>query len=230
MGAVFTIFLMPLYIIMFLFGGISSGVGAITGTDKTEVALPYDEANGIVWTCDDDEEWFHLEETRIKGDKQIFYFKGNSVFGGAKATVSEVIFKDEKGNKIVYYARSIADKFSFNFQVTMYAPGEYAFVEYTPQERKTYDDAWWETPYAKSNYLETIEKDGVKTFKYVCFCDENFVEDFRYKTNPPEGKPDTIENEYERLTVEFKVKNGEAKVIRETREIKTESGCWIYVL
>ena len=75
MGSVVVIFFLPIFFLVSVFNSIA---GAITGTDKTKVELPYDEESGLIWDCEEDASWFSVSDVRIEGDKQIFTFKGVS--------------------------------------------------------------------------------------------------------------------------------------------------------
>lgn len=106
MGAI-TILLLPIYPIVYLFFTLATMFGTATGADITEVALPYDESQGIVWTCErTDYGWFDLKDTKIEDDEQIFVFKGRNMFNcESDRRFSKIIFTDKNGNELIYYAK-----------------------------------------------------------------------------------------------------------------------------
>ncbi len=152
MGSVTIIIIIPLFLIYFAF---SSVIGAVTGIDKTEVVLPYEPEKGIVWECDiQDDTPIELVDTKIDGEKQIFYFKSNSTkemvryfadlakdfitkeYSDTEYSYGEyyrVTFTDENGNEKKYYAESeLGDESKLLYdKAVFYAPDEYFAFDYT---------------------------------------------------------------------------------------------------
>lgn len=172
MGSVTIIFIIPIMIGMMLFG---SMVGAIKGDNVTKVELPYDPSEGIVWEYDGvDDPLFNLIATETDGDKQIFTFKGTAVFEGIfeenhetvdPDTVMDVIFTNENGEELLYYAAVNHDYFALNHKIEFWSPDEYVIFDYTPKEETTVEGAEWVA--SKYDKIGETEIDGEKTFTYL---------------------------------------------------------------
>ena len=142
MGAVFGIILgTPIGLLMSL---IIAVYGFFTGTDKTELILPYDESNGIVWEYDGvDDPYLTLVDTKTDGDSQIFTFRRKNSFitkdtGDGK--VMKIIFTDRNGNEMIYYAvNDDSDPFIINF----YTPEDVNILEYTVKAEKPLPGGHW---------------------------------------------------------------------------------------
>lgn len=221
MGAVFSMFFAPIILIGLFFSTI---IGTAIGPKTTEVELPYNPEEGYVWEfeCQGDEYLF-LVETEVKGDKQVFTFRGKDmkelISGGystEKINGAPVYFVAENGKKLLYYTRNDYKSFVDTYgKVVMYAPGEYAFVEYTPRERTTVEGAWWWAETSDNeNYVETIEVDGVKTYIFVVIPDgENstYSTVFQYMSRTH----DVLET----YAVTFGIVDGQGVVLKETHRM-----------
>ncbi len=219
MGAI-TILLLPIYPIVYLFFTLATMFGTATGADVTEVTLPYDESQGIVWTCErTDYGWFDLKDTKIEDNEQIFVFKGRNMFNcESDRRFSEIIFTDKNGNELIYYAKEAVPFIMGVIEVKMYAPGEYIIAEYTPDAKTKVENACWRLSSSESYCVEKIETEGVQTFRHACFNDKETSLTYYY-----EGKDDHMD--YERIAVSFKY-TGESLQTVETHQIKTIDG-WV---
>lgn len=221
MGAVFSMFFAPLLIVLLFFCNL---IGTAKGPETTELILPYNPEEGYVWEfeCEGDE-YLVLVDTEFKEDKQIFTFRGKDmkelIAGGystEKVNAAPVYFVAENGEKLLYYTRNEYKSFIDTYgKVIMYAPGEYAFVEYTPKEKTTVEGAEWEADtYDNENYVDTIEVNGAKTYKFVVLPDEEgstykTVFQYRNRTN------DVLEI----YSVTFGIVDGQGVVLSETHRM-----------
>ena len=219
MGAI-TILLLPIYPIVYLFFTFATMFGTATGADVTEVTLPYDESQGIVWTCErTDYGWFDLKDIKIEDNEQIFVFKGRNMFNcESDRRFSEIIFTDKNGNELIYYAKEAVPFIMGVIEVKMYAPGEYIIAEYTPDAKTKVENACWRLSSSESYCVEKIETEGVQTFRHVCFNDKETSLTYYY-----EGKDDHMD--YERIAVSFKYTEDSLQTV-ETHQIKTIDG-WV---
>ncbi len=191
MGSVTVLFL-PLYPIIYLFLLLSNLFGTMSGANVSEVALPYDEANGIVWTCDKtDYDWFELSETRVEGDTQVFSFKGN----GKESHCTSVVFTDENGNEVVYYARDDSSAFSTLGKAKLYAPDEYIIYDYVPEPEIKCENGFWHLITSGTQtddyYFGTHEVDGKEVIRVICFDGVQFSHNYSYH-----GWNEDRDNEY----------------------------------
>lgn len=220
MGAVFSMFFAPLILVGMFF---STLVGTAIGPKTTEVELPYNPEEGYVWEfeCVGDE-YLLLIDTEIEGDKQVFTFRGKhpkellADISTEKINGAPVYFIAKNGEKLLYYTRNDYDSFIDIYgEVIMYEPGEYVFAEYTPKETKTVEGAEWEADtYENENYVETIEVDGVKTYKFVILPDEEgstYSTAFRYRNRTN----DVLET----YAVTFGIVDGQGFVLKETHRM-----------
>jgi len=223
MGSVTVIFLVPIMLFVMLIGTISGG---IKGDYLTEVELPYDPSNGVVWEYDGvDDPLFDLVETEIEGKKQIFTFKGISMKKQFEEnvdsdTVMYVVFTDENGNELLYYAKVNHDYVSFYNKIEFYSPDEYVIAEYTPEEVNHVDGVeWYVWGNSKNIYAETVT-DGKKTFSFLYLPDKTgvsenyYTEKFYYMIKATENTEDVY---YEMITVEFKAEVGKYEISDEER-------------
>lgn len=105
--AIWLIFLIPAAFIMSIVGDIHV---AIHGEAKSELVLPYNEAEGIVWEYDDVNDYYiELADTRIEGDKQIFVFQNESCKEDINGSLMDIVFTDKNGNQKKYYAQRGGD-------------------------------------------------------------------------------------------------------------------------
>ena len=144
--------------------------------------MPYDKLQGIVWSCKDTHYgWFDLVETKIEGDEQIFVFKGKNAFSyETDNRFREVIFTDENGNELVYYAREFNPFISVVSEVRMYSPDEYIIVEYTPEAKEIVDGVKWRLSDSETYCIGEVETDGMQTFRHVCFNDKDTYVNYYY--------------------------------------------------
>ncbi len=196
MGSV-TALLLPFFPIVYLIMFLGNLFGASTGANVTEVALPYNEATGLVWECEKtDYGWFELSETKTEGKTQIFVFEANT----ERAYCNEVIFTAENGEEIVYYARDVGPAFPLYGKVKLYAPDEYIIYDYVPEAQNEVENGRWNKTasgtQADDYLLHKIEVDGETAFRIICFEDAPFSHSYRYS-----DENGTI---YERLTVEYR--------------------------
>lgn len=152
MGAVFTIFLLvPLFLILVI---PNMAFGFVTGNDKTEIILPYDPENGLVWECDVDDPYFQLAETKIDGDNQIFYIRPKTLkaHDSENGQFCDIIFTDKNKNEKKYYVCTNQNTPS-TYDLLVYAPGEYYDFEYTVKAKKPSMLYEWHVPVAESDYV-----------------------------------------------------------------------------
>ncbi len=198
MGSV-TILLLPFFPIIYFIMFLGSMFGTVTGANITEVALPYDEANGIVWTCErTDYDWFELKDIKVKGDTQIFVFKA----GNGESHCSAVVFKAENGEELVYYARDVGPAFPIYGKVRLYAPDEYIIYDYVPEPEIECEKGSWHTTTAgpsRDYYFGSTEVDGKAAVKVICFEDVPFTHVYSYRGVTADGTEvsEMIEVRYE---------------------------------
>lgn len=150
MGSVTIIFLLP---ILFLMSFFSSVYGDITGSNRTQVVLPYDPTIGIVWEYDGVNDPLKLVETVVDGDKQIFTFTGSffkelSVMSGY-GNVYDLIFTDKNGNQLKYFAEKSDEKlpgidFPNLSKYNIFSPDECVSFEITLNAQIPKEGANWE--------------------------------------------------------------------------------------
>lgn len=224
MGSITAIFLIPFLSVFAIF---SSLFAAIIGVDKTEVELPYNEEKGLVWTCEENAEWFFVEETEIEGDKQIFTFKGNSVFSSEYQRYydrEEVVFTAENNEQIIYMAVKFDEFATLNHIVTMYSPDEYGMITYTPKADTPVDGAVWFGG-ANADVYKTEVVDGETEYTFVYLPDEDGETAFTtYMIYAVKGEYGLHEY-HERILLDVKLENGEATVTQKVREYYVD-GKW----
>ena len=224
MGSVTIFFIAPIMMLLMLFGSIA---GAISGDNVTKVELPYNPSEGIVWEYDGvDDPLFNLVDTETKGDKQIFTFKGVSMFNGIfeeehedvdSDMVMDVVFENENGEKLLYYARVDHNYFALEFKIKFWSPDEYAIFDYTPAEETTVEGAEWVSagPYK----IGETENDGAKTFTYLFLPDEIsgsvFEIDCMYRTVMNDGSGRYTP--YEKMELEIRVDGNKCEIKDEHR-------------
>lgn len=219
MGSVTAFFLVPFLSLFVIFGTV---FGAITGTDKTIIELPYDEEKGYVWTSQETADWFSVTDVDIKDDKQIFTIKGECIFSNEYKRdyePEEVVFTAENNEQIIYIAEKYEGVRALNFKhiVTMYSPEDYGVITYTPKADSPVDGAVWYSS-SDANIHNTEGADGNATFKLVYLRDE----DVEYTVTT--YLIYAIKGEYgihdyrERILLHIELKNGEAEIKKETRQ------------
>ncbi len=236
MGSVTVIFLIPIMFFVMLFGSIS---GAIKGDNVTKVELPYDPANGVVWEYDGvDDPLMELVETEVKGDKQIFTFKGIGMFDGLfdeneepkdVYMVMDVVFTDENGNELLYYARVDNDYLALDYKIKFWSPDEYVIFEYTPEEDITVEGAEWVGWSHSGDAKEYGEEDGTFSFLILPYNEETLCElEFRYREFLP-NNPNQYVN-YERIEMIIQAEPGKCEIKSEERSYRDpETGLWTNV-
>ncbi len=220
MGAAISVFFAPFMLIGLFF---TTLIGTAIGPETTEVELPYNPEKGYVWEfeCEGDE-YLILIDTEVEKDKQVFTFRGKhptemlAEISTEKVNGASVYFVAENGEKLLYYTRNDYDSFVDIYgEVIMYAPGEYYFVEYTPKEKTTVEGAEWEADISENeHYVETIEVDGVKTYKFVILPDEEgstYSTFFQYRNRTN----DVLET----YAITFGVVDGQGVVLKETHRM-----------
>ncbi len=82
-GFGYRFFLVPFLSLFVIFGTV---FGAITGTDRTKIELPYDEERGYVWTSSETSEWFNVTDTDIKNGKAEIKKETRQYYNGKEWT------------------------------------------------------------------------------------------------------------------------------------------------
>ena len=177
MGAVFgIIFGLPLGIFWMI---VSPAIGFFTGADKTEIILPYDEENGIVWEYDDfQDDYIKLTDTRVEDGKQIFTFWRNYfVFDeGNGGMAIDLVFTDENGNSETYYIACS----NGGFGLKLLSPGEYVTYTHTAKAETPVDGGYWvrtgnDGINADLLLYRTTEKSAVAEFTIVYPLDGKYI-------------------------------------------------------
>ncbi len=238
MGSVTVFFIAPLIMVWMFFGSV---FGAITGQNQTKVELPYDEEKGLVWECDMPEAWFSLEDTKTYGDKQIFVFKGSSVFNDREDIYDwfEIVFTAENGETVTYFAARDNMYFALEHKVSLYSPDEYDMITYTPKADFPVDGAQW---YVVDNgdVYKTETIDGEETYTFVCMPNGNgkselenelvnqgktvYENRFEYMRRTEDDKWEW----HERIFITYVLENGEATITQESRSYYVD-GKWTEV-
>ena len=137
--AIWLIVLIPAALIMSIIGDIHV---AIHGQAKSELVLPYDESQGIVWEYDDVNDYYiELAETRVEDGKQIFVFANEDCREEINGSLMDVVFTDKNGNRMKYYALRGDD---YNGPV-FYEEDECYVAQYTVTAEKKLKRHHWET-------------------------------------------------------------------------------------
>lgn len=263
MGSVTAFIMIPFLAVFAFFGTIFS---TITGADKVKVELPYDEEQGLVWTCEENADWFSVTDMKIKGDKQIFTVKGDNMFNTEYRDDygrEEVVFTAENNEQVTYIAVKYEGIYALNINhiVELYTPEEYGVITYTPKAETPVDGAVW---YGGSdeNFYDVEGADGETEFTLI-YLPNYFL------ANLPEEQPDNfseylsayypfylppylhglapgqkeditfttclvyaVKGEYgvheyhERILLDVELKDGEAKIINETRQYYVGGNEW----
>lgn len=146
--SVLLIFIAPLMAVYALFGNLFA---FITG-EKTEVILPYDEANGIVWEYDAQEDYYiELVEMRIEGDEQIFVFKDREKTEDVEAEgeLMDLIFTDKNGNQKKFYA---CQDNGYRGPL-IYEESECLVTEYTATAAYPFEKRYWKVNQERASVL-----------------------------------------------------------------------------
>ncbi len=176
MGAsIWLIVLIPAALIMSILGDIHV---AIHGQAKSELVMPYDEANGIVWEYDDVNDYYiELAEMRIEGDKQIFVFANEDCKEEINGSLMDIVFTDKNGNKVTYYALRGGDYDGPEY----FHESDCYTAQYTVTAEKERRKHHWETYQENGNILcQPRKEERTDTFTIVMTpkdIDENNLED-----------------------------------------------------
>lgn len=168
MGAsIWLIFLIPAALIMSIIGDIHV---AIYGQANSELVLPYNEAEGIVWEYDDVNDYYiKLAETRIEGDKQIFVFENQNCDEDINGSLMDIIFTDKNGNQMKYYALRGGDYDG----PTYFAQDECYATQCTVTAKKERKKCHWKVEQeSKSILCQPYVEDGTVTFTIVMTPDD----------------------------------------------------------
>ena len=168
---------------------IASLFGFATGDNTSKVVLPYDPENGLVWEYDNvDDPYIRLKKTEIKDGEQIFYFAENSLhieyFDYYKGKMIDLIFVDENGNTVKYYAYPYQDGATAYKKIKILAPDEY--IEFVYHAVPQIEDA---------NSRWHIDSDSEK---YVLYSPEEYAPEKTYTFVYEKGS-----NEYNAISVGF---------------------------
>ena len=116
-SSVWLVLFIPYFVVVIAFNLV---VGVIKGPEETEIRLPYDPDNGIVWTYEDDDPYLKLIDTEIDKNEQVFCFVNDNYNpiksmidsfvhkengDGCNGNIMDVVFTSENGNERVFYAR-----------------------------------------------------------------------------------------------------------------------------
>ena len=182
MGSITAFIMLPFLVVWLFFGSL---FGAITGVNNTKVELPYDEEAGLVWTCEENADWFEVSDVKVEGDKQIFTIKGLSMFDveyrdyyGVK---EEVVFTAENNEVLTYIAVHYEGMYSTNIYhlVEIYSPDEYGVLTYKPEASVPVEGAVWQGG-GYENIYDVQGADGEAEFKLV------FLPEYTYEPLPEE--------------------------------------------
>ncbi len=138
MGAV-TIFVIPFFL---AFVSVVNMFGAITGLNISEVVLPYNPDEGLVWKYDDkNDRYIKLKDIEIEDGEQVFRFvkskKSKDIMNGY---MMDLVFTDKNGNSETYYAYSVSDYFD---KIKILSEDEVAVFEYSiSTQRKNWRCEW----------------------------------------------------------------------------------------
>lgn len=249
MGAVTAIFLVPLLAVWALFG---TFFGSILGVNNTKVELPYDEEAGLVWTCEENADWFDVTDVKVEGDKQIFTIKGLSMFDveytDLDGVKEEVIFTAENNEELTYIAVHYEGMFGVNiyYLVELYSPDEYGMLTYKPQATVPIEGGEWRGG-GYANIYDIHGADGEAEFKLIFlpeytnesldkyylppdfidnlpeeWFDKTFETCFNYVVRDERG----YVNYYERIIIEGEFADGEAKILNEIHEYYVGNNEW----
>ncbi len=222
MGSVTVIFIIPIMFVVMLFGTVT---GAVKGDNVTKVQLPYNPDEGLVWEYDGvDDPLFDLVETEVKGNEQVFTFKGKSFVDVMKneldtELVMDVVFSNVKGDELLYYACVNHGYISLYEKIEFYSPDEYILFSYSPEEETTVEGAEWIVWGNSTNIYAEKEVDGEKTFTFLFLPDKEigtvFHEEFYYMIKATETEKATY---YEKMIIEIKATVGEYEIKDEDRK------------
>lgn len=211
MGSV-TILFWPLFPIIYLIMFLGNMFGVTTGANVTEVALPYDQETGLVWTCDKtDYGWFDFTESRVEDDTQIFVFEARH----EESYCNAVVFTAENGEELVYRARDVGPAFPIYGKVRLYAPDEYIIYDYVlPTENKVENGMWVKRgsgTQADDYFFGDTVVDGKEAFRVICFEDVEFSHSYDYGGWTEDGGYTT----YQDIKVTYKYTKEKGLVIKE---------------
>ncbi len=176
----------PLYA---LFTMIASFFGIATGDNASKVSLPYDPEKGLVWEYDNvDDPYIRLKKTEIKDGEQIFYFTENTFhieyFDYYKGEMMDLIFTDENGNSLKYYAYPYQEGVATYNKIKILAPDEYIEFVYHAVPQIDDENSRW--------HIDS------KSEKHVLYSPEEYAPEKTYTFVYEKGS-----NEYNSLSVGF---------------------------
>lgn len=165
-----SIWLIVLIPAMFFVAIFNNAYTAIFGEAKSELVLPYNESEGIVWEYDNVNDYYmELVETRIEGERQIFVFENEDCKEDINGLLMDVVFTDKNGNQIKYYALK-GDTYN---GPTYYEADECYVAQYTVTAEKERRKHHWETHQENESILCQPEKEeGTDTFTIVMTPDD----------------------------------------------------------
>lgn len=210
--------LAPLYA---LFVAISSIFGLAAGDNTAKVALPYNPQSGLVWEYDNVEDpYISLTKTEIKDGEQIFYFTGNTRHAYKEfidGDYLDLIFTDENGNSVKYYAFIYEEGYTYNSKVKILEPDEY--IEYVYDINPQTPDVLyrWTSDIDCEKYLKYNPNTFAEKNSYTVVYDKNSADseiiEMYFRCIPvSEGN-----DERHRLTIDFS--SGEGVPVEKNIEI-----------
>ena len=178
--AIWLIFLIPAALIYSIIGDIHV---AIHGEAKSELVLPYNEAEGIVWEYDDVNDYYmDLVDTRVEGDKQIFVFQNESCKEEINGFLMDIVFTDKNGNQKKYYALCGGDYDG----PTYFTEDECYATQCTVTAEKERRNCHWKVERASSSILcQPVKEEPSDTFTIVLTPDEIGEADINIKKLTP---------------------------------------------
>ncbi|MBQ7044379.1 MAG: hypothetical protein IJN78_07210 [Clostridia bacterium] len=230
MGVVTAFIMVPFLAVFAFFGTL---FGAITGVDQAKVELPYNEEQGLVWTCEENADWFSVTDVKIKGDKQVFTLKGDDIFStGYRDDYGreEVIFTAENKEQVIYIATKYEGVYSLNINhiVELYGPDEYGVINYVPKAETPVDGAVWYSVFDE-NFYDIEGADGEAEFKLIYLPNPDETEDMTFSTclvYAVKGERG-LHDYYERILLEVELKDREAKIVNEIRQYYNTDNGWM---
>lgn len=227
--SVLLVFLAPLLAIYALFGGIFS---EIMPSPKAEIALPYDEAQGLVWEYVEQEDYhINLIEEKIEGDEQIFVFEADQsmsvffadlfdIFGGNRTIglVIDFVFEDQNGNRKTYYHDPRQESTYPSFVI--YDESECLTTEYTVTAVDSENDTEWRTQQEQTYNILRQPTSGDETTFYIVFFPRE-IEKMENGKNQHISFSNTYWTDYEeRYYLSFGLNDGQLEIVNEDYELR----------
>lgn len=160
--AIWLVVLIPAMFFVAIFNNVYT---AIFGEAKSELVLPYNESEGIVWEYDNVNDYYmELVETRIEGDRQIFVFENEECKEDVNGYLMDAVFTDKNGNQVKYYALH-GDTYN---GPSYYKADECYTAQYTVTAEKERRKHHWDVYSESDNILCQPEKEeGTDTFTII---------------------------------------------------------------